>query len=75
VHFGLNTIRYKALENGCDIAMFGHTHVPLLDEGDDVTILNPGSLTYPRQPGRKKTFMIMNIDDDGNVSYVMDSID
>lgn len=75
VHFGLNTIRYKALENGCDIAMFGHTHVPLLDEGDDVTILNPGSLTYPRQSGRKKTFMIMNIDDDGKVSFLLDSID
>ena len=32
-----------ALDNGYDIVMFGHTHVPFLEVGKDVTILNPGS--------------------------------
>ena len=68
VHFGVDRLRYLALENECDIAMYGHTHVPFLDEGD-VTILNPGSISLPRQMGHKKTFMIMEIDEEDKVSY------
>lgn len=73
VHFGLDTLRYLALQNECEIAMFGHTHVPVIDEGD-VTIINPGSITYPRQIGHKKTFIIMEIDDDDNITYTLEEI-
>lgn len=68
VSYDVSGLRYLALENECDIAMFGHTHVPFLNEGD-VTILNPGSLTYPRQEGRLKTFVIMTVDDDDKVTF------
>ncbi len=74
---GLNILRYKALEEGCDIALYGHTHVPFLSEaqGDgDVTILNPGSISLPRQEDRKKTFAIIEIDDNDKVSYKFDNI-
>ncbi|MDE6025453.1 MAG: metallophosphoesterase [Lachnospiraceae bacterium] len=74
VYFGPDTIRYYALENDCDIAMYGHTHMPFLDEEGDVTVLNPGSLTYPRQSGHEKTFIIMEVDDDDNVTYTFDHI-
>lgn len=73
VNFGVDRLRYLALENECDIAMYGHTHVPFLDEGD-VTILNPGSLTFPRQVGHKQTFMIMEIDEQENITYSFDNI-
>lgn len=69
VSFTTDRLRYLALENGCDIALFGHTHMPYLEENEDVTILNPGSLTYPRQQGRDKTFAIITIADDEKVSY------
>ena len=49
--------------------MYGHTHVPYIEIGDDVTILNPGSISYPRQPGRKPTFLIMEIDEEGQAHY------
>lgn len=69
VHLSLLYLRNAALENDCDIAMYGHTHVPFLDEDpDDVTILNPGSLTYPRQEGKKQTFVVMEVDDE-EVTY------
>lgn len=74
VHYGPQTLVYTALENGCDIVLYGHTHVPYLDEEGDVTVLNPGSLTYPRQSGFEKTFAIMEIDDDDNVTYTFDHI-
>ena len=56
-------------ENGYDIVMYGHTHVPFLDVGDKVTILNPGSISYPRQDGRKHTFMMIDVDSKGEFHY------
>ena len=70
VSMGLSTLRYNALQNECDIALYGHTHVPYLDENpDDVTILNPGSVSLPRQDDHKKTYAIIEIDDFEEVSY------
>ncbi len=73
VHFGVDRLRYLALENECDIAMYGHTHVPFLEEGD-VTIINPGSISLPRQIGHKKTFAIMELDDEDRMSIKFDNI-
>ena len=35
----------------CDVAIFGHTHTPVLerDEWTGVLVMNPGSPTYPRR--------------------------
>lgn len=90
VHRGVELLRYHALENDCDIALYGHTHIPFLSgaaaergslySGDDltevrdVTIANPGSLTYPRQGDLKKTFLVMKIEENGRVHYRFDSI-
>ena len=75
VSMGLSTLRYNALQNECDIALYGHTHVPFLDENpDDVTILNPGSISLPRQDDRKKTYAIIDIDDFDGVTYELHSI-
>ena len=62
-------LRKCALEEKVDVVMFGHTHVPYIDIGPDLTILNPGSLSYPRQADRKPTFLMMEIDEDGNAHY------
>lgn len=66
----LDLLRFAALENDCDIAMYGHTHVPYLEEDpDDVTILNPGSISKPRQADHRYTYMVMEIDDEDEVTY------
>lgn len=70
VDMRLDLLRFAALENDCDIAMYGHTHVPYLEEDpDDVTILNPGSISKPRQADHRYTYMVMEIDDDDEVTY------
>ena len=69
VNSGVDYLREHALEYGYDVVMYGHTHVPYIEIGDDVTILNPGSISYPRQPGRKPTFLIMEIDEEGQAHY------
>ncbi|MCR5281874.1 MAG: metallophosphoesterase [Lachnospiraceae bacterium] len=62
-------IREEAIERGMDIVMFGHTHRPYLDTDKDITVLNPGSLSQPRQDNGRPSFMMMEIDDDGEVHY------
>ena len=59
----------EAKSRGCDIAMYGHTHRPFLDVIDGVTVLNPGSLSYPRQEGRRPSYMIIHVDSDGKMDY------
>ena len=59
----------EAKSRGCDIAMYGHTHRPFLDVIEGVTVLNPGSLSYPRQEGRRPSYMIIHVDADGKMDY------
>ena len=59
----------EAKSRGCGIAMYGHTHRPFLDVIDGVTVLNPGSLSYPRQEGRRPSYMIIHVDADGKMDY------
>lgn len=43
-----------ARERGADIALFGHTHIPMLDNMGDIIIMNPGTV---------KTYGIIEIKD------------
>ena len=65
----LERLKQYALQNSIDIVMFGHTHKPYIEIDEDVTILNPGSVSYPRQPDHMPTFLIMEIDDEGEAHY------
>ena len=35
----------------------------------DLIVLNPGSLSYPRQEGRRPSYMIMEIGEDGEAAF------
>lgn len=67
VDWGIEKISYAALELGCDIAMYGHTHVPEVIVGDDITVINPGSISRPRQYNYKPSYILMEIDKNGEV--------
>ncbi len=69
VYMGTSRLKQEARERNADIVMYGHTHRPDLDFSDDVIVVNPGSLSYPRQEGRRPTFAIMEIDGDGEVHF------
>ncbi|MBQ4149175.1 MAG: metallophosphoesterase [Clostridium sp.] len=53
------------------IAMFGHTHKPFLEELQGITMLNPGSLSYPRQDGRRPSYIQMELDREGEAHYTI----
>lgn len=61
----------RAKKKGCNVALFGHTHMPTLNEGVSLTLLNPGSLTYPRHNRREPTFATMEIDSRGRALYTL----
>jgi len=62
-------IRRQGRARNADIVMFGHTHRPYLDIGDEMTVLNPGSISYPRQENRKPSYIVMEIGSEGIVQY------
>ena len=70
-YVSMNTkrLRQEALVRNVDIVMFGHTHKPYLDLDGEVVVLNPGSIAYPRQEGRQGTYIMMEIDSDGNAHF------
>ena len=46
-------MKEEARARDADIVMYGHTHKPIAGmEEDDLSILNPGSISYPRQSGQ-----------------------
>lgn len=65
----LRSIVMEAVERNVDIVMFGHIHRPVLEKINGVTVLNPGSLSLPRQADHKRSYIIMGIDDAEKVSY------
>lgn len=67
VSYGIDNLLYKAAERDADIVLFGHTHVPFIDEIDGITVINPGSLTYPRQERHIETYVVINATSDGEI--------
>ncbi len=64
-------IKREAKARGVDIVMYGHTHRPVLDVEADLITLNPGSLTYPRQEGRKPSYILMEVDENGEAHFTL----
>lgn len=69
VSYETESIKNAGLVRGADIVMFGHTHKPFLEVGEDITLLNPGSVSYPRQKGRQPSYMILEIDEKDEITY------
>lgn len=68
---GTEHLKTEAISRQFDIVMFGHTHRPLLETQDNITLLNPGSISFPRQEGRKPTYAIMEIDEEGEAHFTI----
>ncbi len=65
VDFGIDRLCYAAKEQGCNIAMYGHTHVPENSVFGGIIVVNPGSVSRPRQLNHKPTYAVMKVDEKG----------
>ena len=43
-----------------DVFVYGHTHIPVLREQDDITILNPGSVSIPKENSAHSAVIMEN---------------
>ena len=67
VKYGLDYLVSNAKFKGCDIALYGHSHVSFAEEVNGVLVINPGSLSRPRD-NTNGTYCLLEINDK-NVEY------
>lgn len=69
VNMGYEMLRDEALDRECSYVFFGHTHKPVIEIGDEITVVNPGSLSYPRQENRRPSYVVMTVDEEENATF------
>ena len=69
VSLGTEQLVEDARDRGFDIVMYGHTHRPYFDSSHGIVVLNPGSLSYPRQEGRRPSYMLMELNEKGEAEF------
>ena len=74
VSFDSRQVKEAARVEQCSIAMHGHTHWPSIDLKDGITRLNPGSISCPRQPDHRPTYILMEIDRFGTAHYTLNYV-
>lgn len=62
----LVNLSYVAEEQRADICLFGHTHIPIITNENDIVFMNPGSISQPRSIN-VCSYGIIEICDDGKI--------
>ena len=70
VKFTTAPIIMEAMRSGCDIVLFGHTHIPVTRYEDGMYILNPGSIGLPVE-GNPPTYMLLSVSEKGVLPNVV----
>ena len=70
VDWDLTMLKYRAQENDCRAAFFGHTHRSLITESDGIHFVNPGSLTQPRDGSSGSYAIVRTAEDSFDASIV-----
>lgn len=63
VSFGAEELLEAARARGCQIALFGHTHRPLAEVEEGILLMNPGSLSFPRQEDRQPSYGVLILEE------------
>ena len=71
VSSNLERLKERAEKEDCHLAFFGHTHQPEVVRTGNLILVNPGSLTYPRQAGRKASYVVMETDEKGAPDFTI----
>ena len=62
---------YAALEAGCQLALFGHTHTPFHEDIGGVKVVNPGTAGK----GRSLTWALLTVYDNGGIGVEMKTLE
>ncbi len=61
VSYGMESLYFRAQEDGAGIVLFGHTHRPFLEWQGGILFANPGSPVYPRQMNSQGTYLLLHL--------------
>lgn len=67
VNMGVDMLKYWAMEKEADLVMYGHTHVPFVEQSSALTVLNPGSISRPRQSDHIPTYATVEFAEGGEI--------
>ena len=70
VNSTLDYLEQAALEEGCDIALYGHTHVSQCTYENGIYVMNPGSASCPRD-GNPPSYGILDVSSAGVMTNVV----
>lgn len=68
---GTGAMRELAEANSADMVLFGHTHMPLIENYPDMKIMNPGSISQPRQEGHRPTYLVITVEEDEHMEFAI----
>ena len=71
VNHDLEMLKFKAKDLGADIVLYGHSHVPYIEDGN-MYIMNPGSISEPRTE-KYPSYALLEISKTqirGNIIYI-----
>jgi putative phosphoesterase len=72
VNMGNDRVKREGKARGAEVVIYGHTHKPLIDFSDkDIIAINPGSLSYPRQENHRPSYLLMEIDEGGEMHFTI----
>lgn len=69
VKSSLRRLILRGKEVGSNIVIFGHTHIPLYEKFENIHMLNPGSIAYPRGQSNK-SMAILEIKERISIKHV-----
>lgn len=69
--YDYNNLLYLAEEKDCIAVCFGHTHVPMCEDFGGIYLINPGSLTNPRDGSNGSYAILHSTEEDfyANIVY------
>lgn len=71
VKYSLEPLKEKAKGLGANIVLYGHTHERFCSYEDGLYIMNPGSVSCPRD-GKKPSFGIIDVSPKGIMTNIID---
>ncbi len=77
VYSGTDMLKNAGIMKGADIVMYGHTHCPLIDidKENKITVINPGSVSQPRQIGWQPSYIVMEAEEGKAPTYEIKYLD
>lgn len=68
VYYDASELAAEASSRGVEVALYGHTHKPLVQQIGEVLVVNPGSLSRPRQADRTPSYVMMHVEEGKTVA-------